>query len=321
MNTTPVSPPISRPASPVRFQPQKLLRLKLLKELSKSGIVTLVMISVTAGYLVGQPFERAFDFLHLLRSFAGILLLAAGSSALNQIQEVEIDRRMPRTANRPLPSGRITIPEAAFFSALTIVGGVAILATIQISLALFGLAAVASYNGLYTLWWKKTMAFGAVPGAIPGALPILMGYVAADGNWKSPGGWYLFFLLFFWQMPHFWSLAIRYADDYESGGIPTLPVAKGVPVTVYQIALWCFAYVALSLAAPLFLRVGSVYLGTTLITGCIVLWQLKNFLKHEAKTTWLRFFLWVNFSLIFYLGALVIDQWSIHLIPFFKSRS
>ena len=188
-------------------------------------------------------------------------------------------------------------------------------------LFVLGIVAIASYNILYTLWWKKTMAFGAVPGAIPGALPILMGYIAASGDWKSPGGWFLFFILFFWQMPHFWSLAIRYSEDYEKGGIPTLPVAKGVPVTVYQIALWSFAYIALSLTAPLFIRVGSIYLSVAIITGAIVLWQLRNFLKNEASKTWLKFFLWVNFSLIFYLVALVADQWSIYLIRAFTRSS
>jgi heme o synthase len=226
---------------------------------------------------------------------------------------------MPRTAARPIPSGRITKKEALFFCLVTGISGLAILYRIQLSLFVLGIFAMFSYNVLYTLWWKKTMAFGAVPGAIPGALPILMGHVAADGNWQSPGGWFLFFILFFWQMPHFWSLAIRYSDDYKQGGIPTLPVVKGVPVTVFQIAFWCLAYIALSLSAPLFIRVGSVYLGTAIVTGVILVWQLRNFLKNEASKTWLKFFLWVNFSLIFYLVGLAADQWSIYLVPYLKN--
>lgn len=305
--------------SPTRFEPQRLLNRALLKELSKSGIVTLVMISVTAGYFIGHSFEKKVSILHFLFSFFGILFLASGSSALNQIQEIHIDEKMPRTANRPLPSGKLSLYEALFFSVTAILSGLTILFQIDISLFFLGLFAVLSYNVLYTLWWKKTMAFGAIPGAIPGALPILMGFVASGADWKNPGGWFLFFILFFWQMPHFWSLAIRYSDDYEKGGIPTLPVTKGVPVTMQQITLWCLGYVALSLAAPLFLRVGSVYLGISLLTGIILLIQLFKFIKSEAKKEyWLKFFLWINFSILFYLGGLVIDQWSIYLIPFFK---
>ena len=286
-------------------------------ELAKSGIVTLVLISVLGGYLAGQHFDAPFDFTRLLLTLFGILFLASGSSALNQYQERVIDASMPRTAKRPLPSGRLTERAVLIFIGLTLVLGLLLLSQISIAQLILGLLAVASYNGLYTLWWKRHWAFAAVPGALPGALPIWMGYAAASGEVFTPGGIYLFFLLFFWQMPHFWVLALKYRKDYESGGFPTLPVAHGLGLTVSQISVWCLAYVGISLIAPLFMRVGIIYLIITPLMGLKLLWELRKFVKQPESKYWLHFFLWVNFSLIIYIAAAVIDLWSVYLIPYF----
>src|SRR6185437_932834 len=138
-----------------------------------------------------------------------------------------------------------------------------------------GILAVISYNGFYTLWWKRHWAYAAVPGAIPGALPVLMGHVAVTDQLFAPGGIYLFFILFFWQMPHFWALALRYKSDYAQGGFPTLPVAHGTGLTVHQIVIWCLGYVGLALMGPLFLRVGAIYCIATFIMSVKILWELR----------------------------------------------
>lgn len=289
-------------------------RLKIYRELAKSGIVTLVLISVLGGYLIGHSPETPLSLTRLGLTLLGILLLASGSSALNQLQEIQQDAKMPRTAQRPLPSGRLSRREAILFVASTLLGGIGILAWLSPKLLVMGLAAVVFYNGLYTLWWKRKLAFAAVPGAIPGALPIWMGYVAATDDWLAPGGLYLFAVLFYWQMPHFWSLAIRFQDDYAKGAFPVLPVAHGTQKTLFQIALWSVSYVALGLMGPLFLRVGVIYMIVAGLTGIWVLWELARFLRGESRQTWLRFFLAVNFSLITYVFGAAADLWSIHLI-------
>jgi protoheme IX farnesyltransferase len=298
------------------------------RELAKSGIVALVLISVLGGYLCGHRFELPLDWMHLGITLAGIFLLAAGSSALNQVQEMTIDALMPRTAKRPLPSGRISTTHAVLFCTATIAGGLTLLAWLGSGLAWLGLAAVISYNGLYTLWWKRHWAFAAVPGALPGALPILMGYAAASGEVWTRGGLYLFFVLFYWQMPHFWSLAIRFREDYSVGGFPTLPVAKGVAQTRFHTTVWSFSYVALGLSAPFFLQTGWLYFSISLLTGIKVLWELRKYLQATDADTvgdasaatrhWLPFFLWVNFSLIFYIFGAVVDLWSVYLIAYFR---
>jgi protoheme IX farnesyltransferase len=193
-----------------------------------------------------------------------------------------------------------------------------LLSTLSQPLLGLGLAAVLSYNGLYTLWWKRHWAFAAVPGAVPGALPILMGYAAAQGSVFTPGGLYLFAILFFWQMPHFWVLALKYKSDYAAGGVPTLPVALGRDLTVRQIAVWCLAYVALAGAAPWFLNTGWVY---GVIAGAVslkLLWELFAFARAPETKKWLHFFLWVNFSLILYVGGAAADLWSVYLTAWIK---
>jgi protoheme IX farnesyltransferase len=299
-------------------------RFALYRELSKSGIVALVLISVLGGYLAGQTFEQPLDWVRLFATLIGVLLVASGSSALNHWQDREMDARMPRTARRPIPSGRITTGHVLGFSFTTMAVGLAVLSFVSWELVVLGALAIVSYNGLYTLWWKRTMPFAAVPGAIPGALPILMGYVAATGEVFAPGGIYLFFILFFWQMPHFWVLALRFTEDYAKGGVPTLPVARGSGITINQIVLWCLAYCALALGAPLFFRVGALYLAIALVTVAVLLWELRGFARAGEKIAdtgsklWLRYFLGVNFSLIAFVGGIVVDLWSIHLIRHIK---
>jgi len=316
------------------FLTSLLLRFKIYPELAKSGIVTLVVISVTAGFFISHSFESSFPILKFLLTFFGILLLASGSSSLNQIQEIEIDKKMPRTKNRPLPTGKISTKEAVIFSGACIILGLCFLYLITLKVFLLGVLAVFSYNILYTLWWKKTHAFAAIPGALPGALPIYMGSVAANDNLLSPVGLYLFLVLFIWQMPHFWILALRYKEDYSLGGIPTLPVELGNEKTIKQIDLWAFAYISISLFAPLFISgIGVFYIIIAIMTSLKILLELWKFhqsidmniwtdSKREGKTQentekqnrWIYFFLWVNFSLILNLTALALNHWGVFLL-------
>lgn len=293
------------------------------RELSKSGIVTLVLISVLGGYLITQPLEAPLSWSRMLITLAGVLFLASGSSALNQLQEVEADAKMPRTANRPIPSGRISKQRAAVFVSAMLTAGFLILGWLSLELFFLGLGAVVSYNGLYTLWWKRHWAYAAIPGAIPGALPILMGATSASGQILTPQGIYLFLILFYWQMPHFWVLALKFKSDYEKGDFPTLPVSKGNGVTLHQISLWTLGYVGLAIGAPLFIRIDRIYLAAAIPLSLKIIWELRRFLREqklaegEPSKAWLHFFLWVNFSLIIFLAAAALDLWSHHLLkPF-----
>jgi protoheme IX farnesyltransferase len=275
---------------------------KDLLNLTKSEIVLLEAITLAAGFFIGQSLESSIPWLRFLLVLVGVSSLALGSGALNQIQEREEDSHMDRTRNRPLPSGRLPLALA-----------------IGVTLFLFalGIACLISYNGLYTMWWKRKLAFAAIPGAIPGALPILIGFQAAVNDLHDIRGYYLFGVLFFWQMPHFWVLALKYSNDYDQGGFPTLPVSRGSQVTRFQITLWCLAYAAFGLLSALFFPTGIIGVLGSLLISSWLLFELVRFLKQPEQKTWLRFFLSINFSLILilYLAVISMDLWSILLHP------
>ena len=288
---------------------------KDLLQLTKAEIVLLEIITVVAGFLIGHSLEEPIHFFRFLILLVGVSGLAMGSGALNQIQEQDEDSLMLRTQSRPLPSGRVSTRTALCITILLFAIGVVCLIQISLSVLYLGILAVVSYNGLYTMWWKRKMAFAAIPGALPGALPILIGFQAAVGNLLDVRGYYLFAILFFWQMPHFWVLALKYSKDYDQGGFPTLPVAKGSHVTRFQITLWCLAYAAVGLLSALFFPIGNIGLIGSLLISAWLVFELVRFLKHPEQKTWLRFFLSINFSLILYLAVISTDLWSILLHP------
>lgn len=280
-------------------------RFQQYRSLSKSGIVILVLVTTCMGFFLGTG---DFSFRTLMLTLAAMFFLASGSAALNQIQEVELDRKMARTAERPLPSGQLSLRAAWIAVWIGISLGLFLFSRVNTAVLFLGWCAIFSYNVLYTLWWKPRYPFAAIPGAIPGALPVLMGYVASSGELWSAPGFYLFSLLFYWQMPHFWCLALKYSEDYEGGGIPTLPVARGQGITLFQITLWTVGYLALADLAPLFFPFGWTYFVPCLALNVFVLYQLIIFLK-KGRTRWLRFFLAINFSLVGFFALMVIDYW------------
>ncbi len=293
--------------------PQKIA---VFSEFSKMNIIFLVLIMTFLGYLMAQPLNQPILLGHLFQTLLGTLLLGAGSTSLNQLFEHKIDAKMTRTLNRPLPSSRLGLTEGALFSILALVLGSVVLWDINLIVFGLGLLTVLTYNFGYTLWWKPKWAFAAVPGALPGALPILMGYTAVAPRPFSNEGLFVFLILFFWQMPHFWSLAIRYVDDYKQAAIPTLPVALGVEKTIYHIVLWTLGYIGLVLIGQIFLKSTSLYLLIVVPTGIKLVWELFQYTKDTSNSQWLRFFLWINFSILIFLGAAVVDRWSVFFWDF-----
>lgn len=140
-------------------------------------------------------------------------------------------------------------------------------------------------------------------------MPVVIGYSVNDSHLFSPDCIYLFLIMFLWQMPHFWSLALRYKEDYAKGGFPVLPARKGASVTLYQIGLYTFIYVALALASPLFLKGNMAYVFLVVPISLKVLWEFVKYFRSQDPAKWLPFFLWTNMSMLAYLGAPVLDKW------------
>lgn len=286
--------------------------MKTYLDLTKTGIITFVLFGGIAGYAVSFPLGQPIDIAEPLILLIGLYFLSAGSFSLNQAQEVSADAKMPRTITRPLPSGKMAKWQAYFLAILFIPLGLLCLYLLQPITALLGLATIIMYNGLYTLYWKKKWAFGAVPGAIPGALPAVIGYsVAGPQNLLSPDCIYLFLIMFLWQMPHFWVLAIKFKDDYIKGGFPVLPSKVGEQRTLYHIGLYVFAYAGVALTSPLFVHTNILYILLVVPFALKVVWEFFKFF--HGKTKWLPFFLWTNFSMLVFLIVPVADKWYFYL--------
>lgn len=283
--------------------------IKTLNELTKFGIVIFVLICATAGYALGYRLEQHFSPFHLLQLLLGIGLLSSGSFALNQIQEVSIDLKMPRTRNRPLPSGRMSLVQAGFIAGLFLGSGLVLLFLLKPLVGFLGLATVLLYNVCYTMYWKPKWVFGAVPGAIPGAMPVVIGYATTNSDILSRECIYAFLIMFLWQMPHYWSLAIKFQEDYRKGGVPTLPVSIGSHATLYHIGLYVFGYVGLALLSPWFVPSKYIYL-LFVVPFCFKVFQeFYKYQKNDGAKNWLPFFMWTNLSMLVFLIAPVVDKW------------
>lgn len=284
--------------------------LKVYADLTKFGIVVFSVLAGLAGYATGFQIEHAFEWKHFLETLLGIYFLSSGSLALNQVQDWKIDAKMPRTMKRPIPSGRLKPAAAGILSFAFLFVGLQLLFQIEPVAGWVGLVCVIFYNGPYTLYLKRKWAYGAVPGAIPGALPVTIGYAAANPDIFNSESIYLFLIMFLWQMPHFWVLANRYKEDYAAGGIPVLPVARGLETTLNQIALYTFAYVGVALAAPLFVHASWLYILLTIPFVFKVLQELYRYNKSKGTERWLAFFMWLNVSMLVFIIIPVIDKWN-----------
>ena len=284
--------------------------VKTLKSLFKFGIVVFVVISAIAGYGIGLTVEDSFSFLHFLLTILGTFLISSGSLALNQVQEIDRDTKMDRTNSRPIPSGKLSKAQALSISIFNMISGSVVLYFVNPLTCYIGLFIIFLYNGLYTLHWKPKWAFAAVPGAIPGALPGVLGFSAVNDNIFGPESIYLFLVMFLWQMPHFWTLAIRYRDDYARGEFPILPVKLGKERTIYHISFYVFSYALLAIFSPYFVSFHFFYFFIVIPFAIIVVWQFIKYAKAKEEKAWLPFFLWTNFSLLAFLYAPLIDKWT-----------
>jgi protoheme IX farnesyltransferase len=220
-------------------------RLKDYLQLSKLRIMIPVSLTGFTGYFIFNPHITA----KILLISVGILMLSVAASVLNQIQESEIDIKMNRTKERPVPSGKIKIKHAIIYFLINLISGTALLYSAgNIKAAVIGLITVFWYNIIYT-YSKRITAFAVVPGAITGALPPLIGWVAAGGGlWDKPII-FLEFLFFTGQIPHFWLMILKYGGEYKMAGLPSLTEI----FTAKQINRLTFTWTVSSIIAAMFL--------------------------------------------------------------------
>lgn len=196
--------------------------------LTKPEVNFLIVVTTFAGFYLGWPSAwREFPFLRSVNTVLGTLLVASGTGALNQYIERRFDAQMRRTARRPLAAGRLNPSAVLWFGiALSALGTVYLVATVNLVTSLLALGTLLSYLFFYTPLKRKSPLCTLI-GAFSGAMPPLIGWAAASGQLNF-GAWILYSVLFLWQFPHFMSIAWMYREDYVRAGYLVLPNDESV---------------------------------------------------------------------------------------------
>ena len=279
--------------------------------LLKPRVMSLVVFTALVGLLVAP------GALHPIEALAAIIFIALGagaSGALNMWWDADIDRVMKRTANRPVPAGKVTADEALMLGVA--LSGIAVimmwLATNWLAAALLAFTIV-FYAVVYTMWLKRATPQNIVIGGAAGAFPPMIGWVAVTGS-ISVEACLMFMLIFMWTPPHFWALALFMKSDYHKANVPMLTVTHGRKVTrahvlVYTIALVPFALAAgvTSIGGPLYL-VTALVLNAIFLHGAIAIWR-RDEVQAEADSyaTEKRFFKFSLLYLALHFGALLAE--------------
>jgi protoheme IX farnesyltransferase len=256
-------------------------KLKDYQQLMKLNLSMLVVFSSVVGYVIIPDVK--VEFINVLYLFIGGSLVTAAANAGNEILERNTDKLMRRTMLRPLPDARMTVLEATLFCVITLFAGLSILYLKFNPLsALLSLLCFVIYVAIYTPM-KKVSPLSVLIGAFPGSLPCLIGWVAGTDHLGSMAAWTLFIIQFFWQFPHFWSIAWIGHEDYEKAGMKMLPrIEKVGYFTAFQCVLYSAVLIPLS-ALPMVVGLGGWI--SVVGLGLAALWFLYNslnFLKDNS---------------------------------------
>jgi len=290
-----------QPAQAKALKPRSIVAAYL--ELTKPRIGMMVIITAALGYYLSALAAREFaGWLHFLITMLGIGMSGSGASVLNQYLERDVDARMDRTRNRPLPCGQISPAAALYFGVALALGGCLLLAwQINLLAAFLTLQSAFLYVLVYTpmkrlTWWNTSV------GAVPGALPPLIGWAAASGE-LGLGGWILFAVLYIWQHPHFFAIAWMYREDYARGGLKMLPVVQPDGKNMFaQVILFSVILIPVSLMPWLAALAGWTYFTIAMLLGLMMLATGIVFAARQDKRAARRV---LHASLLYLPGLLI----------------
>lgn len=279
--------------------------------LIKIGIVNSNLVTAFTGlWLAFQFSNRHFlDELDLMvYTLFGAALIIAGSAAMNNFIDRDIDPIMSRTKSRPTVTGRFK-PSAVLSIALSfLVVGEILLFMASVSAGVWGLAGIISYVVLYTMWSKRKHVSNTIVGSISGAIPPVIGWAAVEPSlgWGAAA---LFLIMFAWQPPHFYALAMKRTEEYRAAGIPMLPVIKGFAHTKRSMLLWVLVLFPLPFLL-MQLGTGFLVLATALNIGWLVL-AIKGF-KAEDDLKWAKgmFIYSLNYMTIIFVSMIIFSIFS-----------
>ena len=260
------------------------LMLTDFKEITKARLAVSVVFSSVAGYLLGAT---RIEFLSLLLLGFGGYCLVGASNAFNQIIEKDLDAKMMRTRNRPIPAGRISVNSAMALAITMTLLGVIALYILNPKTAMFGAISIFMYTGMYTPL-KTVTPLAVFVGALPGAIPFMLGWVAATDDFGIEPGT-LFMIQFFWQFPHFWALGWMLDEDYKRAGFKMLPTGAKDKGTVIQIIMYTIWMIVISVI-PVFGVTGRLHLSVVaavlvFLMGLVMLFfAFRLYEKKDNKT-------------------------------------
>ena len=232
-------------------------------QLGKFSVILPVSLTAFTGFFL----HDAQPGIEILLVTVGVFFLGISASALNQVQEMQIDALMQRTRNRPLPSKRISRENALVYVIVSFLAGSLLIFTGGNGISLLlGILTLFWYNGIYTPM-KKHTAFAVIPGALTGAMPPVIGWTAAGGNLTDPVAIMLSFIFFMGQVPHFWLLILKYGDQYREAGLPGLTHV----FSIHQINRLSFVWIAASLISAMVLA------SLGIIENAFIRWILAGF--------------------------------------------
>jgi protoheme IX farnesyltransferase len=254
--------------------------------ITKPGIIFGNLITLLGGFFLGA--NGHFTLTHLIFTMLGMSLVMACGCVFNNCIDRDIDQLMERTKNRAIAKGEISVKIAIPYGALLGILGLSILFFLVNPLSMWlGLFGLFMYVVVYTLYAKRKTPIGTEVGAISGAMPIVVGYCAAT-NHLDLGAYLLFLILFFWQMPHSYSIAIYRLKDYAAAGIPVLPVRKGIRTTKIHMLIYTGIVLWATLLPPVFGYKGWPYFIVASIVGLLWIFVCAQgfFVKDDQK--WAR---------------------------------
>ncbi len=268
--------------------------------LTKPRIIELLLITTVPSMILAHGGMPRLSLVVL--TIVGGALAAGGANTFNMYIDRDIDRLMERTQGRPLVTGAITPRSALLFGiALEVVAFVLFYLFVNWLSAVLAIGACLFYVFVYSLWLKRTSKQNIVIGGAAGAAPALIGWAAVTGS-LGLNPIILFAIVFFWTPPHFWALAIKYADQYEAASVPMLPVVTSIKATATRMVIYTVVIFGLSIWFHVAADMGFVYLSVALIGGLVFLWRTLGLLRKPTSVQAMKVFVYSNV----YLGALFI---------------
>jgi heme o synthase len=286
---------------------EKTTLLKDFLALIKIGIVNSNLITTFTGlwlalHFTGQSFLNNLDIVFF--TVIGSSLIIAGSCSINNYIDRDIDPLMERTKGRPTVTGKILPIKVLALGILLIGLGTLFLMLTTVTAAIIGIIGVFCYIFLYTMWSKRQLVSNTIIGSISGAVPPLIGWAAVDPHLGSVA-WSLFMVMFVWQPPHFYALAMRRVEEYRAAGVPMLPVVKGFKTTKRHILVWVAALIPI----PFFLTslgIPFLILATVLNIGWLVLGILGYKIKDDIKWAKLMFVYSLQYLTIMFVAMVIV---------------